>query len=94
LGFSSEIDISDYSSKPGETSLIISLFVIFSFIDYYSKTSDKKILQYILGFENIIANKWPKVETEDSLWYSYLSSKELEVYNATAKIGKFYAKLI
>jgi len=92
-GFSSEIDISDYSSKPGETSLIISLFVIFAFIDYYSKTSDHKILQYILEFENIIANKWPKFETDDSLWYSYLSSKELEVYNATAKIGKFYAKL-
>jgi len=29
----------------------------------------------------------------DTLWFSYVSESKMEVYNATAKIGKFYAQL-
>ena len=91
LGFAFEMALSRYSSGPGKTSLIITLFGIFAFIEYYKKTGDTNILNKINSFKSLVDNKWLKFETEQELWFSYLPTQKDEVYNATAKIGKFYA---
>lgn len=89
-GFASNIDLSEYNSGPGKTSLIISLFVIYAYIKHYELFKDERILKSIMEFDILIRTKWLKQETENSLWYSYLPGKKIEIYNATAKVGRFY----
>jgi hypothetical protein len=91
LGFAFEMALSRYASGPGKTSLIISLFAMFAFFELYKRGGNDEVLDYIKSFENLLSNKWLKFENDDSLWYSYLPSQKDEVYNATAKVGKFYA---
>lgn len=93
VGFAFEMALTRYSSGPGKTSLIISLFTIFSFIDLYKKTGDLDLLEKIKSFESLLDHHWLKFESEDELWFSYLPDVKDEVYNATAKVGRFYAAL-
>ena len=93
IGFPFPIALSHYKSKANEPSLIITLFIIYAFIESYLKTGKQKILEQILSFENVVENNLPFKETKDTLYYSYNFSKLNEVYNATAKVGKFYALL-
>ncbi len=93
MGFAFKMALARYASGPGKTSLIISLFIIFPLIEIYSKTGDPDVLSKILSFESLLENKWMKFESEDKLWYSYLPKQKDEVYNATAKVGRFYAGL-
>lgn len=93
IGFTFDILLSGYSSKKGEPSLIITLFVMFAFFKYYKKVNEKNILKIILSFNELINNELPQNETKDTLWYSYNFEKINEIYNATAKIGKFYSFL-
>jgi hypothetical protein len=93
MGFSFKMALSRYTSGPGKTSLIISLFVVFPLIELYKKTNDPAILEKILSFESLLENEWMRFESDNELWYSYLPKQKDEVYNATAKIGRFYAAL-
>ena len=93
LGFSFDIALKTYASNPSESSLIISLFAIYAFIEYYKIYKDEKILELVLSFENIIDKQLPKFAGLYSLWYSYNFNKKNEVYNVTAKIGRFYSHL-
>lgn len=91
LGFAFEMALTRYNSGPGKTSLIISLFAMFAFFELYKINKDEKVLALIVSFENLLAKKWMKFEDESTLWYSYLPNQKDEVYNATAKVGRFYA---
>ncbi|MEA3499577.1 MAG: prenyltransferase/squalene oxidase repeat-containing protein [Candidatus Marinimicrobia bacterium] len=91
IGFPFSIVISHYKSEANHPSLIITLFVMYSFIEYYLKSGNDEILQTILSFEKVIENDLPYQETDEYLYYSYNFSKLNEVYNATAKVGKFYS---
>lgn len=91
LGFAFEMALKRYNSGPGKTSLIISLFAMFAFFDYYKVDKNEKILELIKSFEILLDKTWMKFEDDTSLWYSYLHDKKDEVYNATAKVGRFYA---
>src|SRR5882724_7401958 len=93
VGFAFEMTLTRYHSGPGKTSLIITLFTLFAFIAYYEKTGDKASLDAVLSFEQLLDRHWLKFETDTGLWYSYLPSVKDEVYNATAKVGRFYALL-
>lgn len=93
MGFSFKMALSRYTSGPGKTSLIISLFIVFPMIELFKKTKDKNLLEKIISFESLLENHWLKFETSKELWYSYLPKHKDEVYNATAKIGKFYSLL-
>ncbi len=93
MGFAFKMALARYASGPGKTSLIISLFVIFPLIEIYSKTGDVQVLDKILSFESLLESKWMKFESYEELWYSYLPKQKDEVYNATAKVGRFYANL-
>lgn len=92
-GFTFKISLSEYTSGPGVTSLIISLFVIYAFIDLFKYSNDPSIYECIYKFKNLLENKLPNIETVDDIYYSYHFDRFAEVPNATAKIGKFYAKL-
>jgi hypothetical protein len=92
-GFAFNISMSGYISGPQKTSLIISLFAIYALIDLYSKTKNADILNNILSFKSLIEERLPAVEDYSMLHYSYHFHKFDETYNATAKIGKFYALL-
>ncbi|MFX0141327.1 MAG: hypothetical protein ACFFDN_47250, partial [Candidatus Hodarchaeota archaeon] len=91
IGFSHDIVLRGYTSKRGQSSLIITLFALYAFIAYYINTNNKKILSYILSFNDLINRQLPKFETKKTLWYSYNFNKINEIYNATAKIGKYFA---
>lgn len=91
VGFTYDIFLSHYASKKNSPSLIISLFAIYAFIEYWKVFNDKSILNYIHSFFYLIQEKLPKHETNEVLWYSYNFEKFNEIYNATAKIGKFYS---
>ena len=91
LGFAFEMALKRYNSGPGKTSLIISLFAMFAFFEYYKVSKDVKVLELIKSFENLLDKTWLKFEEESTLWYSYLPNQKDEVYNATAKVGRFYA---
>ncbi|WP_321290645.1 hypothetical protein [uncultured Sunxiuqinia sp.] len=93
MGFTFRMALSRYASEPGKTSLIISLFIVFPLIELYKKQKDPKLLEKIESFENLLEYKWLKYEDETILWYSYLPERYDEVYNATAKVGKFYSLL-
>lgn len=93
VGFAFEMTLSRYSSGPGKTSLIISLFTMYAFLASYRKRQDSDLLDMILSFENILHTQWMKFESETECWYSYLPNQKDEVYNATAKVGRFYAEL-
>ena len=93
MGFAFKMALTRYASGPGKTSLIISLFVVLPLIEIYLENGDEKILEKILSFENLLETKWMKFESENELWYSYLPGQKDEVYNATAKVGRFYASL-
>lgn len=93
VGFSFNINLTIYSSAPGKTSLIISLFVMNAFVAYYNKTKNDEILTYILSFSRLLEQKWLSFEDETYLWYSYLPDQKEEIYNATAEVGKFYSNL-
>ncbi len=92
-GFAFNVSLSGYSSGPGKVSLIISLFLMFALIELYKKKRDPELLNNIISFYNLIQNKLPKVEDENEINYSYHFDRFDETYNATAKIGKFYALL-
>jgi hypothetical protein len=47
----------------------------------------------LLSFYRLIEKELPYYEDDNTLWYSYNFEKINEVYNATAKVGKFYALL-
>lgn len=91
LGFAFEMSLARYSSGPGKTSLIISLFGMFSFFELYKRSKDPSVLDYIQSFERLLDNYWLKFEESKTLWYSYLPKQKDEVFNATAKIGRFYS---
>jgi hypothetical protein len=91
IGFTFDIALRGYTSKRGEPSLIITLFVMYAFIEYCRTTPNNNISDYILSFKDLVDRKLPKVEKQDTLWYSYNFDKFNEVYNATAKVGKYYA---
>lgn len=91
VGFAFEMALSRYQSGPGKTSLIISLFTMFAFFEIYRDSGNKKILECIISFEKLLRSKWLKFEDDKNLWYSYLPNQKDEVYNATAKVGRFYA---
>ncbi len=93
VGFAFEMTLTRYHSGPGKTSLIITLFTLFAFIAYYEKTGNTAALDAVLSFERLLDRHWLKFETADELWYSYLPGMKDEVYNATAKVGRFYALL-
>lgn len=91
VGFAFDMALSRYKSGPGKTSLIISLYCMFSFFDLYNKTKDEDLLEKIKSFKSLLDNKWLTYEDNEKLWYSYLPKQKDEVYNATAKVGRFYA---
>ncbi len=93
MGFAFKMALARYASGPGKTSLIISLFVVLPLIEVYSRTGDINVLNKILSFESLLESKWMKFESENELWYSYLPKQKDEVYNATAKVGRFYANI-
>jgi hypothetical protein len=93
VGFAFEMTLTRYHSGPGKTSLIITLFTLFAFIAYYEKTGNTAALDAVLSFERLLDRHWLKFETSNELWYSYLPGIKDEVYNATAKVGRFYALL-
>lgn len=93
IGFTFDIVLKHYHSFRGSPSLIITLFTMYAFIQYWKKTKDEEVLKSILSFYHLIQNKLPYFETADTLWYSYNFEKVNEIYNATAKVGKFYALL-
>ncbi len=93
VGFAFEMTLTRYASGPGKTSLIITLFTLFAFITYYEKTGNPEALDAIGSFERLLDTQWLKYETHTELWYSYLPDVKDEVYNATAKVGRFYALL-
>ena len=91
LGFAFEMALTRYSSGPGKTSLIISLFAMFAFLDYYRISHEEGTLRLIRSFEGLLEGNWLKYEDNETLWYSYLPNQKDEVPNATAKVGRFYA---
>ena len=93
IGFTFDIVLSQYSSPRGKPSLIISLFTMYAFIQYWVETGEDKVLEAVLSFKKLIETKLPRFENIDSLWYSYNFEKVNEIYNATAKVGKFFALL-
>ncbi|MBD3423798.1 MAG: hypothetical protein GF417_05110 [Candidatus Latescibacteria bacterium] len=93
IGFTHDIVLKNYISFLNHPSTIITLFVMYAFIEYFRETDDQEILNLIISFEKLIDEKLPSRETPDSLWYSYNFEKMNEIYNSTAKIGKFYSLL-
>jgi hypothetical protein len=93
IGFDHDIILKRYSSCQNEPSLIITLFTMYAFIEYYKRTNETDIADTIFSFEYLIENELPKFETKEFIWYSYNFDKINEIYNATAKIGKYYALL-
>lgn len=93
IGFSYNIILKNYTSTPRSPSLIITLFSMYAFIDYWIKSKDNRVLEVILSFERLIENTLPRFEDINTIWFSYNFEKENEIYNATAKVGKFYALL-
>jgi len=93
IGFTFNIILKNYISAKHSPSLIITLFVMYPFIEYYKRTNDKNVLNHILSFRDLINRELPKFEDSSTLWYSYNFEKVNEIYNATAKIGKFYSLL-
>lgn len=93
IGFTYPIRLKSYSSSFNEPSLIISLFVLYAFIDYFKITGNNQTFELIQSFKRLIETKLPKREDKNSLVFSYNFGKFNEVYNATAKIGKFYTLL-
>ena len=93
VGFAFEMTLTRYHSGPGKTSLIITLFTLFAFIAWYEKTGNVQALEAVLAFEQLLDKDWLKYETATELWYSYQPGVKDEVYNATAKVGRFYALL-
>lgn len=91
LGFAFEMALSRYSSGPGKTSLFITLIGVCAFIELYKRTKDPVVLEQINSFKSLLDNKWLKIETEDTLFISYLPDHEDVVYNISAVTGKFYA---
>lgn len=93
IGFSFPIVLSSYTSKINHPSLIITLFVAYAFFEYYEKTKDQEILKQLLSIKNLIETQLYFEETENELWFSYNFEKQNEIFNSTAKIGKFYTLL-
>lgn len=92
-GFSFKISLSGYSSGPGKTSLIISLFTAYALIELYCKTGNTDYLDPVISFRRLIGDKLPSYEDKETLCYSYHFDRFDETYNATAKIGRMYALL-
>jgi hypothetical protein len=93
IGFPFPIVLSFYTSEKNHPSLIISLFVIFAFIELYRKFGEQHVLDRVLSFENLLTQKLYHEETAQTLWYAYNFDQKNEIYNATAKIGKFLSEL-
>lgn len=93
IGFTHDIALEHYYSPKNYPSLIISLFTMYAFVEYHKQAKDPNILQIILSFYDLINTKLPYSEDDETLWYSYNFEKVNEIYNATAKIGKFYSLL-
>lgn len=92
-GFSFKISLSGYTSGPGKTSLIISLFTVFALIELYRKTGKSYYLDPVISFRKLIGDKLPSYEDNETLCYSYHFDRHDETFNATAKIGRMYALL-
>lgn len=90
-GFSFNISLSGYTSGPGKTSLIISLFTVYAFIELYHKTGNTKFLDPVISFSKLIEDKLPYYEDNVKICYSYHFDRFDETFNATAKIGRMYA---
>ena len=93
IGFTFDIVLEHYSSPKGSPSLIITLFVMYALVEYCVRNRDEEVLEVVLSFERLIEKELPRFEDVDTLWYSYNFDKVNEIYNATAKVGKFYALL-
>ena len=94
IGFTFSIMLDGYTSKTGFPSLIITLFTMYAFIDFYLVTNDTEVLNALLSFQELLEIEWPHFESSNTLWYSYNIEKINEIYNATAKVGKFFALLV
>jgi len=92
-GVDFKILLSHHNPKPKNPDLIISLFVVYSFIEYWRINKDKEIYNKILSFYYLIEERLPKYEDKNNMFFSYNFEKFNEIYNSTAKIGKFYALL-
>jgi polysaccharide biosynthesis protein VpsJ len=90
IGFDFPIQMSHYKLGINDPSVIITLFVLYAFIDYYEISQDEEILSIIKSSYKLISTKLENKESETSLYYSYNFEKLNEIYNATAKIGKFF----
>ncbi|MCU0645149.1 MAG: hypothetical protein MUC94_12925 [bacterium] len=93
IGFAFPITLSHYASAKNHPSLIISLFVMYAFLHHYKTYQDSEVLDQVLSFYNLIQTKLPRIETAQELSYSYNFEKHNEIYNSTAKLGKFFALL-
>lgn len=93
IGFSFDMILDRYSSGPGKTSLIITLFACFAFLELYRKTKNEELERVLKSAYRLISTNWPKYKTNSGIWYSYLPGKVDEVYNATAKVGRFFAEM-
>ncbi|MBD3340405.1 MAG: hypothetical protein GF353_14920, partial [Candidatus Lokiarchaeota archaeon] len=54
IGFTFDIALDHYISKKGDASLVISLFAVYAFIEYFRKTNDEKILEHVNSFHELI----------------------------------------
>jgi len=93
LGFTFDIVLQNYRSSKGAPSLIITLFAVYALMAYYKRTKETRVLEEILSFKRLVETRLPCHENEETVWYSYNFEKTNEIYNATAKVGKFYALL-
>lgn len=93
IGFGYDVKLSHYFSSGEEPSLIISLFAVFAFIRYYNINHSEEIGRLILSFYGLLNKHVPRVSEKQEEWYSYNFDKINEIYNATAKIGRFYSEI-
>lgn len=93
IGFSFDMALDRYESGPGKSSLIITLFACFAFLELYRNTKDPEIKAVLNSAYRLIKEEWPKYHSDAGIWYSYLPGKVDEVYNATAKVGRFFSEM-
>ena len=65
-GFSFNISLSGYTSGPGKTSLIISLFTVYAFMELYCRTGNKEYLFPVISFGKLIGDKLPSFEDNET----------------------------
>jgi hypothetical protein len=90
-GFEFPIILSHYSSQERDVSLIITLFVMYSYIQYYKIQPNNERKKQITNVHRVFSELLPSRESHSELSYSYVFDSYDPVYNATAKVGKYYA---